>query len=1234
MRKFYGILLTAFLLSISVTSLTQEKYWSSYSGSRNIPTDKAVARQSFPKEFKLFTLDINSLRQELFAITGNQAARRTTVISLPDVDGNIEQFEVVEASNFEPALQARFPEIRAFSGKGITDKASTLKLSISPQGIQTMVFRTGKQNEFIEAYSADHTVYAVFNSFRQPGQLPWSCTTADQQLATELNSQVSTLRLQASDGNLRVMRLAQSCNGEYSNFFGATSVAQEALVVAAFNATITRCNGVFEKDLAIHLNLIAGTTAVIFYDPASDPYTSIGNWNSQLQTALTNLIGEANYDIGHMFGASGGGGNAGCIGCVCEPGKGRGITSPGDGIPQGDNFDIDYVVHEMGHQMGGTHTFSHSTLESALVNKEVGSGITIMGYAGITGFDVAPHSIDIFHETSIQQIMTNMIPKTCPVITNISANNATPVVAPHGNFTIPITTPFALTGSATDANAGDVLTYCWEQNDNATTTGSQSIASPAKATGPNWLSFLPTTSPTRLFPRLSTILNGASVTGPLAGGDPGANIEALSSIGRTLNFRLTVRDNSLYSSTAPVKAGQTASTDVVVTVDATTGPFLITSQNAAISYAGATTQTVTWSVNGTTGAPINCANVKISFSTDNGATFPTVLAASTPNDGTENFTVPSTLTTTGRIKVEAIGNIFFDINNANITITAPATGFDFDSPAPATVACAGPATANLTLGTTSAGGFITPINLAATAGVPAGTTVTFVPNPVVPGNSTIVTLNSVNTLAAGNYDITITGTAGAVIRTRVVRFTVNAGAGPVINTPPSPQTVCSGIDATFNVAATGALSYLWQVSTDGGANYNTAPGVNNTASYTVTSVTVAQNNNRYRVIVTGQCNSTTSAAALLTVQIPPSISQHPQNTTLCVGQTANFSVTAAGTNLTYLWEVSTDGGANYNPAPGANTSSAYASPTLTAAMNNYRYRVVVSGTCTPSVTSNAGVLTVISPVTIADDPDNVTICETGNVTLTVAAVSSVTVIYEWQVSTNGGGSYTTVTNTAPYSGATGPALTITGVTPALNGNLYRVRASNATCTTPAVSVPATLTVDARPTVTLSAAPLTTLLPGQSTTLTATINGNPAGFNITWYKNDAVIPGVTGTTYLVDSVEVGNYKVSIVNTVTGCNNESQVLTISTTQSERLFIFPSPNNGLFTVSYYNSSLGGPTTQTISIYNSHGALIYNKAMTIQGFYTLNSIDLRGAARGVYFVVIGDRNGKRIAKDKVVIH
>lgn len=674
-RKYKLVLLLVTFIAFSNLAISaQHNVWSENNQEKSyIATDKAVARQSFPKEFKLFNLNIEPLRQQLFSIVDDRARQQSTVISLPNADGNVEQFEVFEASNFEPDLQAQFPEIRAFSGRGITDRYATLKLSISPQGIQTMVFRTETKNEFIEPYSKDRTVYAVFKTSREKGDLPWACTTQERDFFSAWKSDIPSAELLtagsplSNTGQLKTMRLAQSCNGEYSNFFGATNSSQVGLVLAAFNATMTRANGVYEKDLALHLNLIASTTNVIYYDPATDPYTTLGAWNGQLQTTLTANIGEANYDIGHMFGASGGGGNAGCIGCVCVDGsKGRGITSPADSIPMGDNFDIDYVVHEVGHQLGANHTFSHS-LEGSGNNKEVGSGITIMGYAGITSRDVAPHSIDVFHATSIQQIQNNLAPKPCPVTTIMTENHA-PVVAPVGNYTIPITTPFALTGSATDPE-NDTITYNWEQNDNATTSGANSVASPTKLTGPNWLSFPSTTSPTRTFPRLSTILAGLAVTPPLPGGDAGANIEALSSVSRTLNFRLTVRDNRPYVPASTI--GQTQYTDMTVTVTNTAGPFKVTAQDSfAPNWQGGSQQTITWDVANTNLPPVSTANVNILLSTDGGQTFSTVLASNTPNDGSEQITVPNLPTTTARLKVEAVGNIYFDISNVNFTITA------------------------------------------------------------------------------------------------------------------------------------------------------------------------------------------------------------------------------------------------------------------------------------------------------------------------------------------------------------------------------------------------------------------------------------------------------------------------------------------------------------------------------------------------------------------------------------
>lgn len=926
MKKIFYLLSAALFFVSTTQKASAQQYWSANDQSKGlINTTKAVSRLSFPKEFKLFTLNIEPLRQELFTVTDNRL-RHSTIISLPDAEGNIEQFEVFEASNFEPDLQAQFPEIRAFSGKGITDKYATLKLSISPQGIQTMIFRTEKENEFIEPYSQDHTVYAVFKSHRNPGQLPWTCSTVDKDMHDDINAGInkpgSTL---SSAGELKTLRLAQSCNGEYANYFGATSAAQVSLVLAAFNATLTRCNGCYEKDLALHLNLIAATTNVIYYNPSTDPYsTNISNWNSQLQTTLTNNIGEANYDIGHMFGASGGGGNAGCIGCVCVNGsKGSGITSPADGIPEGDNFDIDYVVHEVGHQLGANHTFSHA-LEGTGVNKEVGSGITIMGYAGITNWDVAPHSIDIYHEASIAQIQSNLAGKTCPVTTNISANNATPVVAAVSNYTIPMQTAFALTGSATDANAGDVLTYCWEQNDNSTTSGNNSVASATKATGPNWISFSPSSSPTRLFPKLSTILAGLQVSPCLTGGDAVANTEALSSVARTLNFRLTVRDNCPYSSTTPVTVGQTSFTDMTVTVSAASGPFAVTAPNTAVTWAGSSTQTVTWSVNNTTAAPVSCANVKISLSVDGGQTFPYVLAASTPNDGTENITVPWVATTTARVKVEAVGNIFFDIGNSNFTITAVCPTITVSQQSKTDVSCNGLS------------------NGAASINIPSGGVSPYTYN-WTPGNPTGDGTTSISGLTAGTWICNVSDANGCP---GSLSFTINQPAAVPAPTVTSPVNYCKD-QAASALTATGS-SLLWYTVSSGGSGTGTAPtpstGTTGTTSYYV-SQTV------------GSCEGTRAQIDVIVKPLPTITVSNITNNVCHGGSEGSVTVSAAVAPSPYTYTMLT--------GPVINTTGQSSGIFTGLPAGSYTFSVQSANSCSSSVvgatvTEPAGTLPNIS----------------------------------------------------------------------------------------------------------------------------------------------------------------------------------------------------------------------------------------------------------------------------------
>ena len=652
------------LLIVALIATTSATFAQNKSTMWNTSTKKSTMVALEPRmqlpENNLFDLNVSNLKASLTNAPARMAnTKSTTILSIPNSEGALERYSIYENSNMDPALAARYPEIKSYIGIGMDNPSATAYFSVSPLGFKSMVLAPDKSAVFIEPISADLGTYTVYKkSDKKQSLTPFECSVID---VTAPQIESTYARPNADDGLLRTFRLAMSCTGEYGVYFGGT----KALALAAINNSLTRVNGVFEKDFSARMVLIANTDAVIYTNASTDPYAaaaSMSSWNAQLQSTLTSLIGEANYDIGHLFGATGGGGNAGCIGCICTNGsKGSGITSPADGIPSGDNFDIDYVAHEMGHQFGANHTWTHGGNEGSGAQMEPGSGSTIMGYAGITSLDVQPHSDAYFHAISIQQVTNNIKAKTCSV--NIATGNAVPTASAGLDYTIPKSTPFMLTATGTDAN-GDALTYNWEQFDNQTTAA---VPSATKTTGVNFRSYNSSASPTRYFPKMASVLTGATTT---AGSE--LTVEALSSVARTLNFRVTVRDN---------RAGGPAnnSDDMIVTVNATAGPFTVSSPNTAVSYVGGSTQTVTWAVAGTTANGVNCANVDILLSTDAGTTWTTLLAA-TPNDGTQAVTIPNTAGTTNRIMVKGTNHIFFDVSNANFTITAGST----DTVAPST----------------------------------------------------------------------------------------------------------------------------------------------------------------------------------------------------------------------------------------------------------------------------------------------------------------------------------------------------------------------------------------------------------------------------------------------------------------------------------------------------------------------------------------------------------------------
>lgn len=590
-----------------------------------------------PEVFQPATIDaarLEALLQNVPVEYTDAARTAPTLFFLPTPDGTFSRFEIVEAPIMEPPLAAKFPEIKTYRGQGVDDPAATVRLDWTPKGFHAQVL-TPHGSFYIDPYWRDDTThYAVY--YRRTHRPPdaFQCLVPGNDESATAFGEATAM---TTGPTLRTYRLAVAATGEYTTFHGGTVVAGMAAITTAVNRVV----GVYETELAIRMVLVANNNLLVYTNGGTDPYTNNNGvaMLSQNQSTCNAVIGSANYDIGHVF-STGGGGVAG-LAVVCRTSKAQGVT----GLPQptGDDFYIDYVAHEMGHQFGGNHSFNGITANCGGGNRngstayEPGSGSTIMAYAGICGADdLQPHSDAYFSFISIQEIVayTNSGQGNTCAVQSATGNNA-PTVEAGINYAIPRGTTFALTALGDDVD-GDPLTYCWEQRDLGPGI---TLATADNGTSPLVRSFLATTSPTRIFPRLSNILNGVNT-----------NDEKLPNLARTMKFRVTVRDNRSGG-------GGVNADDMQLTVVGGVSPFTITQPSAGVTWSA--TRQVVWVVGSTTSAPISTSQVNILLSTDGGQTFPTVLAAATPNDGSEFVVLPSINSSTARIKVEPVGNVYF-----------------------------------------------------------------------------------------------------------------------------------------------------------------------------------------------------------------------------------------------------------------------------------------------------------------------------------------------------------------------------------------------------------------------------------------------------------------------------------------------------------------------------------------------------------------------------------------------
>ncbi len=842
---------------------TEADVWRDANEGNVLAAKKAVAseRTVVPQAYRTLRLNWDAFRKTVAAVrqefAGGNESDAELVLPLPD--GTFARFTVQESPLMEEKLAAKFPDMKTYVARGIDDPRLSARLDQTPQGFHAIIF-SDKGSVYIDPFWRDDTEHYVSyrrRDFSDPTK-SLNCQVPEKVGDLENLPKRPATAQRPTGASLRTFRLALACTGEYATAAGGGTLNK---TLGAMLTSVNRVSAVYERDLAIRLKLVNNNDLLVFLDPATDPYTN-SNGSTMLgenQTKIDAVIGNANYDIGHVF-STGGGGVAG-LGVVGRAGqKAQGVT--GRSNPVGDPFDIDYVSHEMGHQFGADHPFNATSGSCAGTNRngptayEVGSGTTIMAYAGICSpQNIATNSDDYFHTISYDEIDAYTTTGAGNVGVSTATGNTAPTIAALGSFTIPSQTPFALTASATDPDAGDVLTFCWEEFDLG--AAQDPTASPRdNGSSPIFRSFDPTPKPTRLFPSLTYILNNANVPPATIGSF--ASGEFLPTTDRTMTFRVTVRDNHLGG-------GGSNYGSMTVTSVSTAGPFAITSQNIAATIAGGSVQTVTWAVANTSVAPVSCANVKISLSADGGNTYPFVLAASVPNNGSANITIPNTAnvaTTQGRIKVEAVGNIFFDVSDANLTITSTNTAPTLAITGSVTVQRGTPTATTATVATVSDTN--TPIT-ASISNAPADSTIT----AIISGGNVNVSARAdsslVTTLTSRTYPVTLTVTDSLGSTTSgTFNFIVQPNPAPTLGTY-ADQNIANGGSVTAAPTAPPADANNNLGATPVSVSPTTLPGgttltVNQTTGAVTATTVAASTPGTYLIRVTVQ---DTSGAAVV-----------------------------------------------------------------------------------------------------------------------------------------------------------------------------------------------------------------------------------------------------------------------------------------------------------------------------------------------------------------------------------
>ncbi len=1181
---------TSILASMALISGAQNSNYWHKTAELNAPMSQ---RWISPQKSLTYQLELSALKQVLAKTsleTTPILSTPKTAVSIPFPDGSMHTFLIWESSTMAKELQAKFPEIRTYMGYDQSNSSVSIKLDCTPAGFHAMILGSEPSTVFIDPHLKNNTeYYSVYfkNEYGDPLQkgAEFKCglTSDNVELRNNVISNDKKINLKSysnpkTEGigtELRTYRIAVAATKEFTNFHGGTVTAGLAAVVTSMN----RVNGVYEKELAARMNLVANNNLIIYTTSNPGPYSNnnASALLTQNQTNLTSVIGSANYDIGHVMN-TGGGGLASLASICSSTSKAQGQT--GSSQPVGDPYDIDYVAHEIGHQYGGNHTFNGSSGSCSGGNRnastayEPGSGSTIMAYAGICGsHDLQTNSDAYFHNISYIEITNNLARAAianCPVKTQ--TGNLPPVVdAGPGGYMIPKSTPFRMVASGSDPN-GDQVFYCWEQMD----LGAAGDPKTPTGTAPLFRSFKPTTNPERVFPKWANILANSTTVG-----------EVMQTTARTLNFRVTARDNKVGG------GGVEYDTTKIFTTDQA-GPFIMTSQGSASTWTIGQNYTITWNVANTNLAPCNTQNVNIRLSLDTAKTFPIYLATSVPNTGSYTITLPSNAfpSTRGRIMVEAANSIYFDVNDSWVTVVQPAQpSFTFQVNNPITSAC---------LGDTVSYKFITsPIsNFGDSIYLTFGNLnpgITPLASKYVMFKSDTVTMQFIidTSVVFGNQIFTVYATGNTIIKdlTLTIGIVSNSPNAPTLTTPMNnatliglrPQLVWAGIpgaknylleistDSSFNtivytttlgaintlkvpIYLQGNIQHWWRMQTIGACGTGTV-GMGNT--FTTEEVTCNEFNKATALPISSTSSNVYTQSILVSgltgfVQYARIENMNISHTnigdlemflTSPEGKTIKIYSRNCNNSADMLLSFSDDGNLAINCPP---TDNLFVKPsatfsTLTGGNPNGEWKLTIS-----DLTSlNGGQLNSwnlvlctkscigVSPITISANPNNSNICQSGFASVSVSASSSLLLAYQWMLNGN------------PIPNATGSNYTIINGLPNQTG-VYTCEISNACASK--TSNPATINVYATP-----ATPTLSYVSGFLQSSAAT--GNQ------WYFNNVGISGAVGTTYTPTQSGAYNVRVTENNCTSDWSNSFtfNVGVISIPNGE-LTIYPNPTSDI--------------------------------------------------------------------------